>query len=708
MRSTSTLLKQAYLWAALVERGFVEAQSGAWKTPDEVAAYIQTHDLDDVLDAQTRALLCAPVGRLSEASLHDATWFCEPLSVLLWVLGRAAFPDQDSDIPPLRVINRVLDPDTPLEDARARPLEEVERARHVLFWRHRRLHAYLRGFTHLDTRRWWEESMGDGAESPEELAWEEGDLAFGGVPMSEFPPHLMPYGADFAKVTGSRLRAIQWVLTPQERFEDIEASPYALDDLKYVALHSPSDSSAASPERFNQWSPRGAIAFYDAIRADDPEAFNALIDRGFDPAQADLDADGCLHHIIRCDALLVSQCLEGADMEWDRAGARGFSPLEMAVRRDDLDMARWLIEQGADPNALGPRRTFPLNEAVHIGQMRHVSALIALGALPDGPPGSTSPIFCAISADHPAMIRALLKYGADPQRPDLSGTPPLLWALQQKRSACAQLLMDEGVDLFARDPKAQSALHWAACTGNIEHLRALLDAGLGLNDRTDSGMTPLLLALLNDHPECARALLEAGADATLCLPSGRSPLHVAAQHKHLDLARALLKAGADPSARAEHDETPLHEAAAGGVVELVELLLDAGAHPDALISNGMSPLHFATRTGRDDVVRALGARATSSIDLQEHEHQWSALHLAILYSELPTIDALLAAGADPNLPDFQGATPLHVAAARRGGPVVMRLRDAGASLMAQDSQGRTPLEWADQNPNPLDVTPHLM
>ena len=58
------------------------------------------------------------------------------------------------------------------------------------------------------------------------------------------------------------------------------------------------------------------------------------------------------------------------------------------------------------------------------------------------------------------------------------------------------------------------------------------------------------------------------------------------------------------------------------------------------------------------------------------------------------VKALLAAGANPDVRDNRGRTPLHYAVAKDGVilAVVEALLDAGADPAAKDSEGKTPLE----------------
>src|SRR5207253_1989293 len=60
------------------------------------------------------------------------------------------------------------------------------------------------------------------------------------------------------------------------------------------------------------------------------------------------------------------------------------------------------------------------------------------------------------------------------------------------------------------------------------------------------------------------------------------------------------------------------------------------------------------------------------------------------------IQKLLDAGADPNIPDEDGVTPLMKAANRGDPDRVIALLSAGAVPKAKDKSGRTALDWAKE------------
>ncbi len=120
-------------------------------------------------------------------------------------------------------------------------------------------------------------------------------------------------------------------------------------------------------------------------------------------------------------------------------------------------------------------------------------------------------------------------------------------------------------------------------------------------------------------------------------------------------------------------DTALHLAAAGYRVEIVKLLLAGRADPNSVGHHRWGrPLHYA----------ADGYVAGPAWDPKR---------------QVKTIRLLLAAGADINAQDKNGATPLHRAVRTRSAAAVRSLLAAGAELAIRNKPGSTPFHLAVQN-----------
>ncbi len=162
----------------------------------------------------------------------------------------------------------------------------------------------------------------------------------------------------------------------------------------------------------------------------------------------------------------------------------------------------------------------------------------------------------------------------------------------------------------------------------------------------------------------------------------RTPLHVAVYQKQHDAARALIRLGADPN-KLEIDRYDIITiAAVANDVPMLKLALEGGGNPKAVTSiyDGTA-LIAAAHLGHVEVVRTLIA-AKAPLD-HVNNLKWTALIESIVLGDggknhTDTLRALVDAGADVNIPDGSGATPLKLARNRGYREMVAILEKSGA------------------------------
>jgi ankyrin repeat protein len=192
----------------------------------------------------------------------------------------------------------------------------------------------------------------------------------------------------------------------------------------------------------------------------------------------------------------------------------------------------------------------------------------------------------------------------------------------------------------------------------------------------------LLLTTQRGDQEAVLKILQEGADINVRDVQGRTPAMIATYQHNTEMVRALLQVGADVNIRDNNKENPLLHAGAQGWLDILRLAIEARA--DTRLTNRFGGISIipASERGHIEIVRELLTRTDINVN-HINNLGWTALLEAIILSNggkahQQIAQLLIDYGADVNLADKDGVTPLQHAHERGFTEIERILLQAGA------------------------------
>jgi ankyrin repeat protein len=326
--------------------------------------------------------------------------------------------------------------------------------------------------------------------------------------------------------------------------------------------------------------------------------------------------------------------LVGKDPSLVRAHYEYRTPLSFAVRENQVMVADFLLEHGAEPLALG--------DVLEMARDRGYAEMTQLLER------KLANLHCASSEGESVAA-----------------------AIRNRDLARARHILDESPQLVrAGDARSNQPIHWAVMTRQIPMIDELLARGADIDARRADGARPIQLTNGDYHYRGWRDVPEDVATTPDDVYT-----HLVARGAYVDIGMAAFKGDLvrvralldeDPSLANRVDDynsyyvgcgAPLKNAAAGGRVEMVSLLLERGADPN-LPEEGIAPhghaLYSAVYNGHYEIARLLlehGAYPNPEV-----ESSADAVWIAIRRGDIKMVELLASYGAVWQIPiDLEGA-----------------------------------------------------
>ena len=451
----------------------------------------------------------------------------------------------------------------------------------------------------------------------------------------------------------------------------------------------------------------------DAVKRTDVPAVRALVQKRVDVNAAAIDGSTALHWAVQKDALELVDLLIGAGANIKAENRFHVTPLSLACTNGNFAIVERLLKAGADPNTTLP--------------------------------GGETALLTAARTGRPEVIKALVAYGADPNaRESARGQTPLMWAAAEGNVAAIKVLVEAGADINARTGSTAAAAPAGRGGRPAPNGGGVFTGAVGGAEPTAAAaarpsFTALLFAVQLGRMESVKALVESGASVNDTLPDGTSALVLATQNGNWELGAYLIDRGADVNAQKQgfnalHQVSRIRRTNIGFMpppigsgtissLDLVKKLLASGININARMTRdfrdgyrnrlnrvGATAFLLASKNVDTELMKLLlaagadpklpNADQTTPLMVAAGVDLWNPGEDGGTTPEsepeaLEAVKMLVALGNDINAVNDRGETPLHGAAYRGGNTIIQYLVDQGAKLDVRSKQGWTP--WTIAN-----------
>ena len=376
-----------------------------------------------------------------------------------------------------------------------------------------------------------------------------------------------------------------------------------------------------------------------------------------------------------------------------------------ATEKTEFDAVKDALNDGADANAIYEKKA-AVNFAIRSGNVDIVKLLIEEGA--DLTHERFAPLPNAVSSGNLEMFKLVSEElkGTDAVDEEEAMATSLHSAARQGHKEIAEHLIANNANVNWKNRGGTAPLHQAAGGGHEEIVKLLITNGADVNiSGNNYGWTPLGSAAQYGHRDIVELLITNGAKLDTPMDyKGWPPLLFAAKNGHKDVVELLIAKGANINTKNERGESILEEVIdnlqfdtsdqLNQKIEIAILLVQKGAEDEAkdqFLRQAVDNLPYDEY--RPELIKALVARGADVSHVGRygetilHEVARGTRHGKEL------TQTLIELGANVNLKDKNGLTPLHLAVDGEG-EIVEVLVNVGADVNAKTPNGRTPLAMA--------------
>eukprot|EP01038_Epipyxis_sp_PR26KG_P007066 gene7066-9645_t len=315
---------------------------------------------------------------------------------------------------------------------------------------------------------------------------------------------------------------------------------------------------------------------YNAAKIGDVQTTVRMINKNDIDINYLVDGQTALHAAVELGSNEVVKLLVDANANCNKSNRLGYTPLFTATIRNDIVIAKLLINGGASVNKTSTVRKF-------------------------------SPLYAAIDKSKPDIVKYLISANADVNIATDSGATALYNASQKGDIDMMRLLLKvSSIEIDKPDKNDFSPLYAATVACKEEAVRLLISSNANLN-KMNSRMnyTPLFAASDKGYVNIVKQLIYEHANPNLANSNGYTPLHIAARNGNIEVLQVLVDAPSiELNKTDKNGYTAFCVAADKGHIETIKFLMEWHADIDKACDHG-SPIQIAFQKGHIEIVKLL-------------------------------------------------------------------------------------------------------
>ncbi|CAH8287563.1 unnamed protein product [Schistosoma turkestanicum] len=336
--------------------------------------------------------------------------------------------------------------------------------------------------------------------------------------------------------------------------------------------------------------------------------------------------------------------------------------LHYAVEYGHIDLVKWLLYNGADPNYVDESGNQPLHSAVIRRHLQILQLLIDFGANLDAKNRlGAQAIHLACEANFLEGLELLLDIAVDVNTPDEQGATPVHYCCFNDSAACLQMLIQVGGNIYQPDALGKYPIHEAISQSSLQCIKILLDYNqydIQVDNESETTLSTHFKQNINSfvstNMDNYKTISIFNRKYSISSNDLTKESRNITNSYEFDMKRQKFNQTIRKQFKKEQlinlldgeGLAPIHTAANSGSIELLNICLQY--NPDVLATdhNGQTVLHYAALRGDLECVKAI----IGSISLEEqskliqcpNKNEETCLHLAAKQNFVDMVDYLIS------------------------------------------------------------------